>query len=164
MYIGLGIRITKAYAFGVGPPVSDKLIAWLPGTNTDLTHKTESISGYDFLMANCPPDYQLDMDGNQALDMDGNPMWFTELTEGWECEYTAPASGQQGHTELLAIDDGTLYTGTTPNVLTPTILSNIANDQMFFCDNTNKGFVIYSEVLTGEELAEAVAYWVVGCT
>ncbi len=140
------------------PPVSEKLIAWLKGPNVDNTTKREYINEYHFTQQNCTPDYILDNEGNQITDLLGDPIWFTLLETGWECEYLAPASGEDGHTELLAIDDGTLYTGSTPNVLTKAILAAISNDQMFFGYCSGKGLVIYSEVLTGQELLDAQSF------
>ncbi len=140
------------------PPVSDKLIAWLDGSNTDLTHKTDKINSYDFLMANCPYTAILDGEGNPVLDGAGDPIYSPELdTTGWECEYTAPASGQPGHTELLAIDDGTLYTGSTPNTLTKIIMEAIDNDQMIW-DHNREALLIYDAPLVGDELQSVLLY------
>lgn len=114
------------------PPVLDKMIAWLGGDNVSATQKREYINSYHFTIQNCPP------------------------SPDWDCEYLAPANGEPGYTELLAIDDGTLYTGGVPNVLTRVILDALDNDQMFFCPV--RGLYIYTEVLTGNELIAADAY------
>jgi len=141
------------------PPVADKLIAWLKGPNTSTVLKKEYVSKYDFTIQNCTPDYFLDGNNEQILDGVGDPLWAELLYTGWDCEYLAPASGSAGYTELLAIDDGTLYTTGTPDVLSRAVLEAISNDQMFFCKNPGKGFAIYSEVLTSTELSSVESYF-----
>ncbi len=113
------------------PPVQDKLITWLDGSITDATHKTDLVNDYDFLIS-------------------------SPETTTWDGEYQAPASGQPGHTELLAIDDGTFFTDSTPNTLDYATLMALVSDQFIFCEA--QGLVIYDEVLTGDELFYALAH------
>ena len=140
------------------PPIQDKLIAWLPGTNLPGNLKKESVSGFNFTIANCPGFPVLDGDGDPVFDDDGDPVLDGGFdTTGWKCEYQAPVQGQPGYTELIAIDDGTLYGSGSPqppNVLTKAILAAIDSDQMFFADRPGRGFVIYDSVLTGLELTD----------
>ena len=145
----------------VFPPVLDKLVAWLPyRAPMGVTHKEEVINGYHFLMQNCPPDLHRNALGELETNALGEAEYDTLQYIGWKCEYLAPASGAPGHTELLAIDDGTLYTGGVPNVLTEVEFAGLTNDQMFHCLLEGKGFLVYSEVLTGDEL-QAVSEFMV---
>lgn len=140
------------------PPVSDKLIAWLPGNNVSNTVKLDMINAYNFTIANCPNDELQDFLGSSLLDLQSNPVWFTQVFAGWGCEYKAPVSGQLGHTQLLAADLGNvLYTGTTPNALTKAGMMTISNDRMFW-DHTREAFLVYNTTLTGDELYEVLLY------
>jgi hypothetical protein len=138
------------------PPVRDKLISWLKGQNLSETQKREFINSYHFTIQNCPPDYWLDGAGDPLLDGAGDPIWSSLEYTGWGCEYLAPASGEDGYAELLAIDDGTLYSGGVPIALDQAALEAIDNDQMFFC--ILRGFYIYDQVLTGDDLYAALLW------
>jgi hypothetical protein len=156
--VQFGTALSDGGGGSSGPPVSDKLLTWLSGGNTSNVLKRDYKNGYDFTIQNCPPDYHLDALGNLELDALGGPEWDVELYEGWECEYLAPASGQPGHTVLLTNDNGELYTGTTPNVITKDFTNT---EQVFFCQAAGKGLLVY-EPLTPDELLE-VQGWITPC-
>ena len=149
---------------GGGPPVTDKLLAWLPGTNATTSTKLDSINSYNFTFQNCPPDYLFDVNGTLELDINGDPIWILNLIAGWECEYLAPAVGEPGHTELVAADGGLVLYDASGNPLanTKAALYAAQNDQLFFCENAGKGIAFYSEVLVGDEL-QAVNDWKGSC-
>jgi hypothetical protein len=157
--------MTGAFGGVVLPPVLDKLIVWLKGDNVSSTVKRDSINSYNFLQQNCPPDYLRDNNGDLELDMSGNPIWITYLYyQDWECEYLAPAIGQPGHEEIVAVDITDLFYD--PNGIP---IPNNKNDlyavskyQFFFCELPGKGLLIYNESLTGAELAEVQA-WMGAC-
>ena len=142
---------------GTPPDLGGKLIAWLPGHNRTQSTKQESLHGYDFDFDSCLPEYWFDDDGNLMLDANGDPMYSSFVLSGWECLYYAPAVGDDGHDELIAVDlDHLLYDVTgVPIGNTAADLYAIDNDQMFFCEQAGRGLVIYDSVLTGSDLLDA---------
>ncbi len=140
------------------PPVPEKLVVWLSGSNRTDSLKRDRINSYDFTIQNCPSDNLLDNLLATVTDLLGNPIWFTYIFAGWGCEYLAPASGSTGHTELLAIDNsGYLFAGSTPNVNEEADFVAWNDNQMFWSASKEQ-VIIYSEILTGSELAEVQAY------
>ena len=142
------------------PPVKDKLLIWLPGTNADSSHKLDKINGYNFSFVNCPPQYEYS-DGFVDVS-DGTSDWdgASYRDSKWECTYSAPAVGESGHDELLSVDDGTFYDiNGDPISHDQGDFLNLNSTQFFFCSNFNKGLVIYNQPLTGDELTE-VQNWV----
>ena len=153
--------------FGGGlqyPPVQDKLLAWLPDRNADSDEKREVISSFNFFYNNCPLIYEYDPNGDLVLDPNGDPVTVgtdvgTLDTGWWPCEYRAPNSGEPGYAELLANDNGELYTGGVANTLTFDTFTN--SDQVFWCDHTGKGIADYLP-LTPSELIEVQEFF--NCT
>ncbi len=122
------------------PPVRDKLLVWLPGKNASSTQKLDRINGYNFSFTGCP----------------SSPLNPT----GWECTYSAPAVGESGHDEILAVDDGTFYDiSANPIPHDQGDFLNLNSAQFFFCSNPNKGLIIYSQPLLDIELTE-VQNWI----
>ena len=149
-------------AGGGGLPASDKLLVYLNGTNATSSTKLDVINGYNFTFDTCPPDYWLSVDGSLELDVDGNPNWVVSVTDGWECTYYAPASGDPGYAQLTALAAALdMYAGGVPVGMTMTEWRALTNDQVFACNS--KGILVYDQVLTGDDLA-AAQLWEDNCT
>lgn len=137
-------------------PNESKLVAWLKGPNSSNFIKLDSVNGYNFTFDTCVG-VVYEADGiTPVFEADGETLIYeadsSEVT--WDCIYSAPASGDTGYSELLALDDGTLYdVNNNPIPLTRTALDDLNTDWIFFCHHTNKGIIIYDS-LTPEELAD----------
>ena len=142
---------------GVSIPPTNTLIAWLKGTNLTDSVKLDSVNGYNFTFDSCPLVPVLDGAGDPVYEADGvTPIYEASPDySGWGCIYSAPASGQTGYDELLAVDDGTLYSVRVPIPLNLTALNALNLPWIFFSESSGKGLGIYSGDLTGQDLTDA---------
>ncbi len=118
------------------PPVADKIIAWVTGKNSGDTMKLEQINRYDF---------------TQVVPPLGSTVWSDIIR--------APDTAEPGYTEILAVDDGMLYTAGVPNNVGRVALAGVNETNMFFCDRLTKGLGVYDLTLTPAEILECIAWW-----
>ena len=139
------------------PPLKDDLVVYLTGANEDATHKRDKVNGYHFRFDNCPGDYEYS-DG--SLDeSDGTSDWDGEsyITSGWGCTYYAPAAGEPGHAEVLAMDDGTFYDGSgNPRPMVLADLTDLSGPVWYFCEK--RGLYGYDHALDASEDAAAESF------
>ena len=149
--LNFGIRFSKL-STSIKLPASDELIAHLPGSKRDI------FNGFNFTISDCPNNTWLDNLAAAISDNLGSALWFQKVTPQptWGCTYNAPASGEDGYTELLAADDGTLYTTGVSTDLLLADLQALNTDWIFW--SAARGLGIYNQ-LSGQNLLDVQAYF-----